>query len=473
MSFMSTWQARGLPFGNSSSVSSLPFELIHCDVWTSPVASVSGAQYYLVILDDFTHFCWTFPLVRKSEVATHIINFCAYVHKQFSLPIKVVQADNRTEFVNNALTTFFASSDIHSRLSCPYTSSQNGKAERIIRSPNDMCRTLLIHAHMPPKYWAEALATATYLLNRRPCSAIDHRVPFEQLHQQPPDYTILRVFGCLCYPNLTATSKHKLAPRSTAYVFLGYPSSHKGYRCLDLTTRRIIISRHVVFDEMQFPFSADPTSALPSSLDFLVTGHTVPVPRTAATTPHAVAPSPADVEQPQHRAHLEELAEDPTILQIGQVLAPAPAQPAPAGPPPLRVYTRRCAAAQPPPPELEVPPSAPAVAAQTAPAVPAQPTTVVSVQPAPASAVAAPSIPLPSTSSRPVTQLQTGSLKPVDRYGFPPTAHLSPSPLPRRFPVTTEGALRTPNGARLWLKSTRRLSKPTPGASFPVHPVPT
>jgi hypothetical protein len=51
-----------LPFGNSSSVSSLPFELIHCDVWTSPVASISGAQYYLVILDDFTPiFAGPFP----------------------------------------------------------------------------------------------------------------------------------------------------------------------------------------------------------------------------------------------------------------------------------------------------------------------------------------------------------------------------------------------------------------------------
>ena len=161
-----------LPFGNSSSVSSLPFELIHCDVWTSPVASISGAQYYLVILDDFTHFCWTFPLVHKSEVATHITQFCAFVHTQFSLPVKAVQADNGTEFVNNTLATFFASSGIHLRLSCPYTSPQNGKAERIIRSLNNICRTLLIHAHMPPKYWAEALATATYLLNRRPCSAI-------------------------------------------------------------------------------------------------------------------------------------------------------------------------------------------------------------------------------------------------------------------------------------------------------------
>jgi hypothetical protein len=74
-----------LPFSNSSSFSSMPFELVHCDVWTSPVASISGSQYYLVLLDDFTQYCWTSPLIHKSEVATHITNFCNYVSTQFSL----------------------------------------------------------------------------------------------------------------------------------------------------------------------------------------------------------------------------------------------------------------------------------------------------------------------------------------------------------------------------------------------------
>ena len=61
---------------------------MHCDVWTSPVTSVAGAQYYLIILDDFTHFCWIFPLVRKSEVATHIAHFCTLVQTQFNLAIQ-------------------------------------------------------------------------------------------------------------------------------------------------------------------------------------------------------------------------------------------------------------------------------------------------------------------------------------------------------------------------------------------------
>jgi hypothetical protein len=96
------------------------------------------------------------------------------------------------------------------------------------RTLNNSVRTLLIHASMPPAYWAEALAVATYLMNRRPSSAINHELPYYRLHGSPPAYAHLCVFGCLCYHNLQATSPHKLAPRSTSCVFLGYPSSHKG-----------------------------------------------------------------------------------------------------------------------------------------------------------------------------------------------------------------------------------------------------
>lgn len=70
-----------------------------------------------------------------------------------------------------------------------------------------------------------------------------------------PPYDHLRTFGCLCYPNTYATTPHKLAPRSVPCVLLGLPLEHKGHCCLDLTTRKVFTSRHVVFDETVFPFA--------------------------------------------------------------------------------------------------------------------------------------------------------------------------------------------------------------------------
>jgi len=69
-------------------------------------------------------------------------------------------------------------------------------------------------------------------------------------------------------PNLSAMTHHKLSPRSTACVFLGYPPSQKGYRCLDLSNRKLIISCHVIFNETHFSFVA--SKPRPDSLDFLV-----------------------------------------------------------------------------------------------------------------------------------------------------------------------------------------------------------
>lgn len=60
------------------------------------------------------------------------------------------------------------------------------------------------------------------------------------------------------------TAAHKLARRTTPCVFFGYSSDHRGYRCYDPKTRRVFTSRHVIFDEHQFPFR-DASSVVPPS----------------------------------------------------------------------------------------------------------------------------------------------------------------------------------------------------------------
>jgi hypothetical protein len=276
--------------------------LIHCDLWTSPVLSISGYKYYLVILDDYSHFLWTFPLRLKSDTLPTLTQFFAWVSTQFRRSVCTLQCDNGREFDNHAARSFFLTHGVQLRLSCPYTSAQNGRAECMIRTTTNMICCLLFQASLPATYWAEALHTATHLLNRLPSKATSHPTPHFALHGTTPSYDHLRVFGCACYPNTSATTPHKLSPRSTRCLFLGYSPDHKGYRCLDLTSHRIIISRHLVFDEDVFPLAG---STSPTDLDSLLESDLVtpppppvprlaplPAPRAATTPPFALVSAP-------------------------------------------------------------------------------------------------------------------------------------------------------------------------------------
>jgi hypothetical protein len=97
---------------------------------------------------------------------------------------------------------------------CPYTSPQNGKAERMIRTTNDAMRSLLFQVSLPAHYWAESLHAATYLINLLPTKAISAPSLHFALFSTTPSYAHLRVFGCACYLNTSTTAPHKLASRS-------------------------------------------------------------------------------------------------------------------------------------------------------------------------------------------------------------------------------------------------------------------
>jgi hypothetical protein len=65
----------------------------------------------------------------------------AYVHTQFGVPIQGLQSDNGHEFNNLSACSFFVSHEVLFRMSCQYTSTQNGKAEHII------CTTNIVHSY--------------------------------------------------------------------------------------------------------------------------------------------------------------------------------------------------------------------------------------------------------------------------------------------------------------------------------------
>lgn len=199
-----------LPFTESNKISSFPFQLLHCDLWTSPVASNSGFQFYLVIFDDYSHFAWTFPLHHKSDVLPTLISFHAFVRTKFRCDIQCFQTDNGKEF-DNGRASVFTTHGIAFRLTCPYTSQQNGRAERILRTINDSLRALLFHASLPLSFWPDALSTTTYLLNRRPCRRHDNRTPYELLYGHTVLFPPMIIFGYLVIDaTLTLPQQHRI-----------------------------------------------------------------------------------------------------------------------------------------------------------------------------------------------------------------------------------------------------------------------
>ena len=134
-------------------------------------------------------------------------------------------------------------------------SSTKCAAERKHRHIVEVGLAVLANASMPLKFWDEAFLTATHLINILPSKVINFDTPFERLLKEKPDYKSLRVFGCACWPNLRPYNTKQLAFRSLRCVFLGYSGQHKGFKCLEPSSRRVYISRDVVFDEAIFPFS--------------------------------------------------------------------------------------------------------------------------------------------------------------------------------------------------------------------------
>lgn len=88
--------------------------------------------------------------------------------------------------------------------------------------------------------------------------------PFHRLFKKHLDYSILKVFGCRCFPYLRDRASSKFEPKSYPCVFIGYSTIHKGFRCYHPPSRKVFLSRHVVFDEHVFPY-ADPRSLFSTS----------------------------------------------------------------------------------------------------------------------------------------------------------------------------------------------------------------
>lgn len=197
-----------LPFTLSTSHASASFDLVHIDVW-GPYAheTYTGYKYFLTVVDDFSRAIWTFLLPSKLHVFSQIKFFCAYVSTRFKTSVKAFRTDHGSEFFNNAFMTFMLENGITHQSSCVNTPAPNGRVERKHRQLLAIARSLRFQSGLPIKFWGECILTATYIINRLPTPVLKFKTPFECLFNELPDYSSLKVFGCLCYASVHESDK--------------------------------------------------------------------------------------------------------------------------------------------------------------------------------------------------------------------------------------------------------------------------
>ena len=88
---------------------------------------------------------------------------------------------------------------------------------------------MLSHAKLPKSYWAEAMYTVVYLINRSPSVPLKGDVPQRVWTGKDVSYQHLRVFRCLAYMHVPKDHRSKLDNKSKACIFMGYSEDEFGY----------------------------------------------------------------------------------------------------------------------------------------------------------------------------------------------------------------------------------------------------
>uniref|UniRef100_A0ACD5WKD8 Uncharacterized protein n=1 Tax=Avena sativa TaxID=4498 RepID=A0ACD5WKD8_AVESA len=222
-------------------------DYVHADVWgPSRKTSIGGANYMLTIIDDYSRKVWPYFLKHKSDVFDAFKKWKVMVEKQTEKKVKVLRTDNGMEFCSNEFEEFCSNDGMIRHHTIPYTPQQNGVAEHMNRTIISRARCMLSNAGMHRRFWAEAANTACYLINRSPSIPLEKKTPIEVWSGSPADYSQLRVFGCTAYAHV---DNGKLEPRAVKCIFLGYGSGVKAYKLWNPETKRILLSRNVVFNE--------------------------------------------------------------------------------------------------------------------------------------------------------------------------------------------------------------------------------
>ena len=233
-----------------------PLELVSFDLWgPSRVQSAGGKTYFMPIVDAGTSYKHGAYLSDKSDYST-IAAFDAFRVEAESLSnYKVRRIRTDRAYDTSAWKDYCLDHGIVHEFTAPYSSAQNGLAERAIRTTMDDVRTLLRDSGLGHSYWVEAASFSVYTRNLIPSRRHPGKIPVESFTGKRQDVSHLRVFGARCWAKIPTihgfqvTGGSKLDPRGVECRLLGYAGGRGNYKVQDVKSLRVFVSRDVIFEE--------------------------------------------------------------------------------------------------------------------------------------------------------------------------------------------------------------------------------
>ena len=101
-------------------------------------------------------------------------------------------------------------------------------------------RSVLSGVGLGQEFWAEAVDTACYLINRSPSSALEDKTPQEVWTSKKPSLSHMRVFGCDGDVHVPKEKITKLDSKSKKFIFIGYKEGLKVYKLWNPVTRKVV-----------------------------------------------------------------------------------------------------------------------------------------------------------------------------------------------------------------------------------------
>ncbi|CAI7804548.1 unnamed protein product, partial [Closterium sp. NIES-53] len=221
-----------------------PPQTLHMDVWgPARIRGQGHEHYFLLVVDDYSRYTTVFPLRRKGEVTEVLIDWIRGARRLLresfgsDLPVLRLHSDRGGEFSSDLLRAFCRAEGIHQTFTFPASPQQNGIAERCIGM------------------------YAAHQINLVPRVSLSETTPTLRWTGKVGDASVFHVYGSRAF--FRDASADKLSSHAIPCIFLGFPPDAPGWQFYHPTSRRVLSSQDITFDES----GAEPGGAEPERVE--------------------------------------------------------------------------------------------------------------------------------------------------------------------------------------------------------------